>query len=281
MENEQKTYTPVADGYHDCRIAFCKRAEKHYGREIKNHIVFEFRLVPTDCPDVENPASYRAEFPVMLIPGFEWDFFDEKTGRGVWRPVKVEDTTDALEYAKKCFPAWAEYCEELTDDGEDLAFAWFADKDRTEPVRVRAKLKNAGTYTGTDGNEYPDLKAKIIAPFEVKPIVAEGESAQIAKALKAAGVKLFGKTSAAKPTANAKPTAPKPPKPVTPPKPKKTIDQAREEAVTAYCANHADDPQCAKFYERAAEALKRDINSWESWTVKDWEEITKVFEMPF
>lgn len=268
------TYTPVTDGFHDCKIVFAKRAEKHYGKEIKGHVVFEMKLVATDT-DVENPAAYKAEFAILLTPGFEWDFYNEKLGRREWRKATAADTKATLDYAIKCFPAWKTYCDGLDEGSNEAAFAWFADRSLTDGVTVRAKLTNAGSYTGNDGLEHERLNARIYAPFEQKPKVANDEAAQISKALKAAGVKLFGKPKSASATATpSKPTMPPPPA-------KPSVDKLREEAFAVYQSIFTDDKTGACFYPKCAEIIGSDVNTWESWSADDWTKIKQTFECPF
>jgi len=268
-------YTPVADGLHDCKIVFAKRIETAYKHDIKAHVVFDLKLVATDT-DTESPAAYKATFPILLVPGFEWGFFDEEKKANVWRKATAADTKAVIEYAQKCFPAWKDYCDALPDGSDEAAFAWFTNQELCGGVTVRAKLTRGAPYTGSDGLEHENLNARIYAPFESKPIIAEGESRQIANALKAAGVKLFGKPKAA----SAPKAAPLPP---TPPKAKaKTVDQARDEAFAKYQEFFASDTTGAGFYPKCAEILKRDMNTWESWTVADWDAITKdMTDIPF
>jgi len=272
----ETNYTPVPDGYHDCKIVFAKRIETAYSHDVKAHIVFDMKLVATDT-DIENPAEYKATFPVLLVPGFEWGFYDEKKGANVWRKVTASDTKAAVKYVQKCFPAWKEYCDPLPDGSDEAAFAWFTKQEMVKDVTVRAKLTRGAPYTGTDGFEHENLNARIYAQFEAKPVVADGEARQIANALKAAGVKLFGKPKAVYPARSAS-AIPPPPKPTV----KKTVDEAREEAFAKYQEFFSSDNTGAGFYSKCAEILSRDMNTWESWTVNDWEKITRdMTDMPF
>jgi len=273
MNEPTTNYTPVTDGFHDCKIVFARRAEKHYGKDIKGHVVFELKLVATDT-DTENPAAYRAELPLLIVPCFEWEFFDETAKKGVWRKATAADTKAVIEYAQKCFPAWKEYCDALPDGSDEAAFSWFTNQEMVKDVTVRAKLTRGAPYTGSDGLEHENLNARIYAPFESKPIMAKGESRQIANALKAAGVKLFGKPKAVK--ESVEPMPPKPKASV------KTVNQAREEAFAKYQEFFSSDTTGTGFYPKCAEILKRDMNTWESWTVAEWETITKdLTYMPF
>jgi len=272
----ETNYTPVSDGFHDAKIIFARRAEKHYGKEIQGHTVFELKLVATDT-DIENPAAYRAEFPVVLIPGLPWDFYNEKLGKGEWRAATASDTKAAVEYAQRCFPAWKEYCDGLVDGSEEAAVSWFTNPELTKDAVVRAKFTAGGTYTGGDGFEHQDLKAKVYAPFEAKPTLTSDEAKAVSKALRAAGVKLFGSAKASAPIAPKKPEPPKPPKAEV-----RTVEKLMEDALAAYEEGFGkDDPQGAKYYARAAEIVGKPDYTWESWTAEEWKKIIEAFALPF
>jgi len=261
-------YTPVTDGFYNCRIVYARRAEAYFGHDVKAHVVFDIKLVPTNT-EIENPAAYKATFPILLTIGFEWEFYDEQTKKFVWRKVTAADTKKALENAQKCFPEWKEYCDGLQDGSEAAAFGWFCNADLNRDAVVRAKLSIGKEFTGKDGMAHNSLNARIYPPYEAKPIVAEAESAQLSRSLKAAGVKLFGKPKTA--------SAPVPPK-----KPEeKSVDILREQAFELYQQNFKEDANGSQFYTKCAEIFGKDVNTWESWTVSDWEKICHDIEIPF
>ena len=209
------------------------------------------------------------DLPVLLNQGDSYVFYNDTTKAREIRKITSDDTREGFKYAEKCLPSWREYVDQLPEGSSNaMVFEWFNRDDLELEINLSERVSNGKRYYS------------IVPVGNKKAIIAEDEMETISKSLKAAGIKLFGGVKSAKST--AKPAAPVPPKPPKPVVPEKSADEVREDAVTAYCEAHKkDDPQCAKFYERAAEILKRDINSWESWSVADWEKIVADFAMPF
>ena len=254
--NENKT--PAPKGVYNCAFVSASRSSK---KNRATHFVLNVRLRPTDCGiPLDAVCDYFAELPLCYKTGSEYGFYNPEMRMNEVRKTTVKDTEAALEYARKCFPAWAEYIDNLPETANFAdAFAWF--DEAHEGLIVRAAIKDVRSYTGTDGMEHQSFDATI---FESRPaghIVEDADAFEddFGKTLKAAGIK-FG---AKKPTASvAAPAVAK--APAIAPAPKKseaaTVATAtRDEAWAAFYAKNATrgDDWCAQAFDNMCTATNK------------------------
>lgn len=266
MKNEDSTEkrneVPSSEVYNCVLTGFAKKNERVFGRDATQHLILSIGVAPEG---VENAETYYADVPLIYTPGLDWEFYDPAKRGMVTRKTVSNDTLNALEYARKCFPDWAEYCDSLPEDDFKSAIAWFG-SETSRGARARAKLVNE-TYTGRDGNS---KRAHRATCYEVKQlsVVNDDFDAQFGKALKASGVKIGkAKSIAAKPKAPAAPDVPA------------AKGATREEVWDFYSVTLVrTDPNGAKFYPRCAEIIGKPVETWDTWTAAEWGKCLAEFE---
>lgn len=233
--NENKT--PAPKGVYNCAYMGATRSAKSNNAQ---HFILSVRLRPLDCGVPENEVcEYFAELPLCYKIGVEYGFYDPETKTNKRRKTVAKDTETAIDYARKCFPAWAEYVDALPDTASFAeAFAWF-DEPHGD-VTVRANVKEPREYNGKlyyEANVYEANGGKSAVGD------ADGFNAEFGNVFKAAKVKFGGKTSAL-----SAPAAPKKAPPAAPKKPaapahkakEATRDEAWEAFFNAYAPVHGE-----------------------------------------
>lgn len=226
--NENKK--PCPKGAYNCEFVSASRSKRVRAAK---HMVLNIRLRPTDCgiPPAE-VCEYFAELPLFFRNGEEYAFYDRDKGVSVTRKCTSEDTAAAWEYARKCFPEWAKYLDNLPDSASFAeAVAWF--DEPPAGIIVRAGIKDVRTYTGGDGMEYQSWDASIYEFGSSAAVIGDANALndEFGKMFAASKARMGARKPAAKPSAAVARPSPKPsPKPSPSPapaaEPKTTGDDA-------------------------------------------------------
>lgn len=273
MNNEKKTYNEVEDGVYDCVIVSAKRAD---GEKAIKHFIVSLGIRKADDEDA---AAYWCNLPLCFGEGETWNFFDSVRKINAARPATVADTTAAWEHARKCFPDWAKYCDELDEEaGLKAAIEWFG-SDASKEVVVRAKLTNRD---GEDAKGNPTRK-HYASIYEAKTgvVVDDDDNTRFEKALAASGVMIGRKAAKAAREKEKvegeerKKAVPPSPAKKNPPKPGKFTS---DDSWKAYEEGQKKvDPDGTHYWDRVAEITGKDAADWETFTSEDWRKCCDAF----
>ncbi len=273
-----QTRNEVQDGYFDCVIVSAKRADSE---KALKHFVVSIGVRVADDPDAE---AYWGNLPLCFGVGEPWKFYDRNAKANVERPATQEDTTAAWEFARKCFPDWAKYCDELDENaGLKAAIEWFG-SEASKAVICHCKLTNR------DGQDAQgNAKRKHYASFwEPKKgvTVADDDNTRFANALAASGIVIGRKVAkAAKASGAPVPAAKKPaPAPATrkaPPKPASKVYRYDDVWAVYEKFQKRVDPDGSNYWNRVAEITGKDAADWESFTNEDWRKCVEAFTQDF
>lgn len=279
-EATQKQYHEVPNGFYDCVLTgWGKRTDKSYGRDATPHYIVTVGLRKADDPDAQ---MFFAEIPLVFKVGLEWGFWNDQTEMNEVRKTTAKDTADAIEYARKCFPAWAEFVDALPEGTKpSVALGWFG-SDASVGATCRAKLKNRSYEV--DGEAKVAHEARV---YEVKSfsVMTDDFDATFSNALTAAKVK-FGKAaksaaqSKAKTAAKSAPVAPSAPAapsdgaPSLPPPRVFTNDDAWK-AYADHRLGHGYTKE--QYWGEVAKAVGKPASAYKTYTSKDWEKCVAAF----
>lgn len=276
---EEKTYTPVEEGYWKCRVVFVDVRKKFVnGEPVETpHTILQVSVVPVTkdrdgTPAPENAQSYKFDLPLMFDASDTWRFWDDAAKQMVERTPTVEDTQAALKKAREAIPAWDKFINEVAQTHEEV-FGWFYGDEFREQMLL-CKLKEPRHYPGSDGTEKTAYDAILITPkAKVTAAAWTASKEKMAKAL----LKLPAK-AAKKP---ATPSAPPPPpaaKAAPPPPAKGVKESSQAEAWEKY---QAAGLQVSKWWDFAEAATGKSQMTCSAWTAADWGKVVNEIEVGF
>ena len=283
--SEAITRHNVADGTYDCILTgYVKRQEKSWGKDCSKHFILSVAVRPAYDEDAE---TYFAELPLVYKVGEQFGFYDKAMNKNVVRSVTSADTAQAIDYAKKVFPAWAEFVEQLPDNATMKdAFAWFTD-GTCNGAECRAKLTN---------REYEDKNTHETKIAHDAVLYAAGGAVSLddfdmafGASLKASGFKIGSKVKKAAKTASvasaATTTKPRlrPPTPPAPPSaPSVDKEYTGEDSWNAYEKNCIkNDPSGSKYWGLVKQVTCKEPSDYASFTSEDWKKCIDTWEGNF
>ena len=306
---EENNRHNVADRTYDCVLTgYVKRQEKTWGKDCSKHFILSVAVRPADDEDAE---AYFAELPLVYKVGEDFGFYDKATNRNVVRKATSADTSAAIDYAKKVFPAWAEFIEQLPDNATMKdAFVWFTDGAcKGSPCRAKLtnreyedrnthemKIAHDAVLYAAGGNVSLDdfdkdfgasLKAsgfKIgkIAKKVLKDCVSAKKLIKKAKDLEYDSVKANNEAKEATETALESFEELRKVVPNIPPIPRNEENYTGEDSWNAYEKNCIkNDPNGAKYWSLVSEVVGKDSADYESFTSDDWKKCVETWEGNF
>ena len=283
--SEENTKHNVADGTYDCVLTgYVKRQEKSWGKDCSKHFILSVAIRPADDEDAE---AYFAELPLVYKVGEDFGFYDKATNKNVVRKATSADTAAAIDYAKKLFPAWSEYIEQLPDNATMKdAFAWFTD-GACKDSPCRAKLTN---------RKYEDRNTRETKIAHDATLYAAGGIVSLddfdkdfGSSLKASGFKIGTKVKKAVKAvvaASAPTPSPKPPTPPAPPAapsaPTTKKELTNDDSWAAYEKNCIkNDPNGDKYWDLVKKITGKDPSEYDKFTSEDWKKCIDTWEGNF
>lgn len=273
----------VAAGYYDCRVIAVNRSLR---KGDDKHYILSVGLIPTEgeCEKqgIVNPQTYWAELPLVYVVGADYRFYDREKNVSVTRKCVAKDTSEAVEYAARVFPAWERFVAENCGgsvNGE--AIKWFQGEEIRSAI-VRASFKEPREW---NGKYY--YQATLLAARGQKEIVDNDFDRMFGASLKAAGNRFkagAGKPVAAGTVAPGEPTAPAPsapapkapsaPAPAPAAKPDKDRPNTCDAAYDAWCEKNGTDrdPEWWNLVDRVL-GKGGDLSGYRKYTSEEWSKV--------
>lgn len=283
----------VTDGTYDCILTgYVKRQEKSWGKDCSKHFILSIAVRPADDEDAE---TYFAELPLVYKVGEDFGFYDKQTNKSVVRKATSADTSAAIDYAKKVFPAWSEYIEQLPDNATMKdAFAWFTD-GHCKDSPCRAKLTNRQyedkntheTKIAHDAILYAAGGAVSLDDFDKDfgaSLKASGFKigTKVKKAVKAAATAQTATVTSAPAAKSSAPKPPTPPAPPTAPSADPNKEYTGEDSWNAYEKNCTkNDPDGSKYWGLVKQLTGKEPADYASFTSEDWKKCIDAWEGNF